>query len=214
MDEKQSLFENYEAAYVNVHSENKEKFIHIPCSSEKDEFGFNIFGIKEEKRCYHPYLSILALVYNFFIRCSSVNIDKIFNLNTLTYNNNCNVVFKYVIIFLQMFKNNYIDKDIISVNIIDYKAEAVKAVEYINEYLKIFCTLAGVSTLSVKLKLDTNGTKIKFNELSQENICVVPCKSKKDMLRRIWYGSKIKYNLTQKHKPLLLKLLKNISDFT
>ena len=65
MDEKQSLFENYEAAYVNVHSKNKEEFIHIPCSSEKDEFGFDIFGIKEEKRCYHPYLSILALVYNF-----------------------------------------------------------------------------------------------------------------------------------------------------
>lgn len=214
MDEKQSLFKNYEAAYVNVHSKNKEKFIHIPCSSEKDEFGFNIFGIKEEKRCYHPYLSILALVYNFFIRCSFVNIDKIFNLNTLAYNNNYNVVFKYIIIFLQMFKNNYVDKDIISVNIIEYKAEAIKAVEYINEYLKIFCTLAGVSTLFVKLKLDTNGTKIKFNELSQENICVVPCKSKKDMERRMWYGSKIKYNLTQKHKPLLLKLLKNTSDFT
>ena len=113
-----------------------------------------------------------------------------------------------------MLKNKYVDKDIISVNIIEYKAEAIKAVEYINEYLKIFCTLAGVSTLFVKLKLDTNGTKIKFNELNQENICVVPCKSKKDMLRRIWYGSKIKYNLTQKHKPLLLKLLKNISDFT
>lgn len=219
MNERQTLFESYDDIYVNVHSTNNGNVIHIPCSSKEDKFGFNILGIKEEKRCYHPYLSILALVYNFFIRCSSVNIDKIFNLNTLVYNHNYNIVFKYIIIFLQMFKNNYIEKDIIFVNIIDYKAEATKAVEYINEYLKIFCELAGVPTLSIKLKLDTNGTKIrftkiKFNELSQKNICVVPCKSKANMERKMWYGSKIKYNLTKKHKLLFLKLLHSISDFT
>ena len=113
-----------------------------------------------------------------------------------------------------MFKNNYIEKDIISVNIIDYKAEAIKAVEYINKYLKIFCELSSAPVLSVKLKLDTNGTKIKFNKLSQHDICVVSCKNKSNMERKMWYGSKIKYNLTKRHKPLLLKLLQSISDFT
>ena len=60
MDEKQSLFENYEAAYVNVHSKNKEEFIHIPCSSEKDEFGFEDYNfdnsIKKENPVEHAIM--------------------------------------------------------------------------------------------------------------------------------------------------------------
>jgi superfamily II DNA/RNA helicase len=200
--------------YQNPRLIKEKNVIYIPCGFGHLDYGFYIHGIEESKYCTHPEGSIYALVYNFLTRNSNISkndIPRIILNEESVFNYDYRVIYKLAILLLQLIKNNVLRNDKIYYDLEEGRNELMLAIQLVNHYAALFGTLAKVIIPTLTYTNKKEQGCFVFSSLKkvrlEENKKVV------SNARELWYGHKINYRLSSQDKPLLEKLLSEISEY-
>ena len=202
------------ANYVNVQINKERDVICVPCGVGNTDFGFKIFGISESERCNHQYANIYALVYNYFIRSTTINPKKLpryFKNQNQAFSLDFKRVYRLAIIVLQLIKNNVIVGNSFSVEYSGNAREVQSAVDLINSYAYLFSKLAKVHYVSLRLTGTMSGKRISLDEKADVYIDEL-----QEILfgRELWFGTRINYSLEHDSLDGLEFILSEISPYS
>ena len=187
--------------------------VFIPCGLGSSDNGFFIHGLKKARLCTHQYADIYALVYNYMIRESRMEPDKLpeyLRKLDLPYELDYRPVFRLSIILLQMIKNNYARAGLL-VKYIGNSDDLKYASGLINDYACRFARLLKISFTPVKITQSASG-----HQISVEHRAAVYVTNNTELhtnAREMWFGRKLRYHLNENDQEDLLYILGEISGF-
>lgn len=205
--------ENY---YVNVKMPENLDGIFVPCGIGNSDYGFVIKGLISKSNTKNSSLekNVYALVYNFFVRNSCISYEEI--QSYIKYNSPVHInyrnVFRLIIIVLQMIKRDFAFWENCVYATYVNRNELEIAIHVINYYATLFSRITKIEVHSLVLNdLSARSVKIsldgKYSEIFIENMDM-PCNA-----RDMWFGEKIKYNLSNNDRKNLEMLLLEISPY-
>lgn len=175
-------------------------------------FGFEVVRKKSEIICKHRDADIYALLFQYFSRSSKID-DNIF-ADYYNENNdpvNTENVYIMVMVILTMIRHGLIESNIAAF-LCDADSRIINcAIRIINHYKRLFCSLT--DHFFEKLTYEKRGSiTVSFTHTNSDVFVRKTAVSSKE--REIWYGSRIKYNITESHKPLLVRLLRELTPYS
>ncbi len=190
--------------------------VYIPCAISDNYSGFDVCGLHYSFTCKHYDSDIYALIFQYFSRCSTIS-DRLFydyfNCNNpiLERRQTSYVkVYELIITILLMIRFGVISDNSAYFSVDAEKIIVDEAFKIINHYKELFCRLTG-RRFHKLVYYKSNIVKVSLcNTNADIFVCPVnqPCSD-----RMIWYGERINYNLSEKQKPLLTKMLRELSHY-
>lgn len=206
--------EDEESYYNNPTLEEREDRIYVPCGMGKTDYGFFIYGIKRSPMCLNKNGDVFALVYNFLVKNSTItknNMPRYLRSIKTTYEVDYKEIFRLAIVLLQMIRHNYTKDNTLEIAYYGEKDNLKYATGLITYYSDLFSSLIHIPSVELKIKLDKKGTRINFADFS--GVYIKNNTEIASNAREIWYGRKINYQLTEKDRENLEKLLCEISPY-
>jgi superfamily II DNA or RNA helicase len=208
--------DDLDSFYINPSIEENDACIYIPCGVGNTDNGFKIYGITKKQYCTNSDASVYALIYNYLIRNSKIAdndfpryIRQIESPYALDYRS----IFRYVMVLLQMVKNNLAPKGMLELSLSEQEDcdNLTYALGLINHYAVLFCRLIKIKPVELKVKISANGIPLGLS--ASKGITVRDNTTFVSNARELWYGYKINYSLKRDDIPDLEYLLGEISIF-
>ena len=191
----------------------EESRIYIPCGLGNSDNGFFIYGLTKSRLCTHQYADIYALVYNYMIRESRMDPNKLpvyLQKLDLPYTLDYRPVFRLSIVLLQMIKNNYAGSTL-AVRYVGNGDVLKYASDLITDYACRFARLLKIRFTPVKIISSATGDQISVEH--RAGIYTANNTELHTCAREMWFGRKLRYHLTENDKEDLLYILGEISNF-
>lgn len=200
--------------FINPRIEERADRIFVPCGIGNTDYGFFIYGIKKNIDFENRTINVFSVVYNYLIRCSRItekDIPLYIQSRKTEYAVEYRSIFRIAIILLQMIKNGYARRGILTISFDGDKTNLKLAVDMINDYAARFSRLAKSSFLPLQVQTSPTGTHVSIRQESG-----IYAKDNHEFIsnaRELWYGRYINYNLTEKDCEDIEYLLHEISPF-
>ena len=213
VQDQQTIF--HEISYINPSIPDGNGGIYIPCGIGATDYGFYVHGISPAKFCTHKDADIYALVYNFLIRNTCLNIED-FPQFIQERNQNEFVdlrsVYRLSIVLLLLIRHNRITGNTVCVQVADIQI-LKDAIAVINTYATAFARL-----LKKPIRLLTPGNNSKIIPVyldgkTSSGVSVENNAGVHSPARTIWYGRKLRYHLQAEDLPNVEFFLHAISPF-
>lgn len=200
--------------YYNLDLSKGKVVYGIPCGVGKSDYGFIVKGTGfEDINNRDLFPSVQALIYNFLIRDSHISKEaypQYIKNGDFHHELDYGHVFRYMMILLDLLKPE--GETILRLNLIGDQEELFAAVDILNEYLGVFCRLTKSRMCSLRVELDGRGKSISVE--TKADYYVINHQCDKGLRRRIRYGKRINYSLSEEDRADLEFLLKEISPFS
>ena len=147
-------------------------------------------------------------------RMTEEDIPSFLNDQDALYEIDYRSTYRLCIIILQLIRHNYIKDNMVLLNYDGDTDDIGNAIEIINRYSDVFCTLAGIEPFKMRATNVEYGIKVSLEKT--EGIYIENNNSIVSNSREIWYGKKINYRLDIKNKEVvecLEYILQEISPF-
>ncbi len=199
--------------YYNLSLSDNPVVYGIPCGVGNSDYGFIVKGTgREDLNDRSLFPSVHALVYNFLIRNTHITKEcypQYIKNHSFTYEIDYGHVFRYMMILIDLLKQE--GETELHLNLLGDKDEFDAAVDILNEYLGVFSRLTKSNPSSIRVVIDDNGKSISVDQ--KADYYVENYKKDQGLRRRIRYGRRINYSLTNDDREDLEFLLREMSDF-
>ena len=188
--------------------------VYVPCVLSDECSGFEVCGLHDSLICKHIDADIYALIFQYFSRSTSVS-ESFFSeyYRSVDYQNNApdhKKVFMLVMAILLMIRYGMIENNTPSISFKADEQAINEAFNIINHYKRIFCELSG--RMFNKL-VYVKGGRLTLSFVNKKADVFISPVNHTYSNRAIWYGERIKYHLSDDHKPLLRRILREISPY-
>lgn len=200
--------------FINPTLNESNDRIYIPCGLGNSDNGFFIYGIRKTRLCTCENADIYALVYNYMVRESRMDPDKlpVYLVNqNLPFVVDYRPVYRLAIILLQLIKNNYFRNNQLAVKYMGQQSDFDLATGLIMDYAKRFARILNIPFKGITIKTSPSGLQV-----SVEGKAEIYSENNKELntnAREMWYGRKLRYHLSENNMDDLLYILHEISDF-
>lgn len=205
------LHTHTEDFYVNPKPIQDSHRVYVPCGMGNTDCGFFIHGIRKQPMCRNRHGNVYALVYNFLTRSTHVDIPCWLKARAAAAEPDYRSIYRLSIMLLQLLRHNQFSDNVLELNYLGEAEHLSAARELIDHYALLFCRLLELPGVHLALRQRKSGIRLSLSKCDG-----VWCESAPAMLtnaRELWFGSRLNYRLTTRHRQDLEYLLSEISPF-
>ena len=206
--------DDYEDYHVNTCFEEREDRVFVPCGIGNSDQGFFIYGMRKCLNFEHRDDNVYCLVYNYLVRNSQITAEDcpcLLKNRAGVVETEYRSIFRLTIILLQMIKNGYANSGMLHIAYDENPDNLQDAIALIDFYAGLFSRLMRTKYHPLNIRISLSGQVISL----RKQVGVYACDNHEIVsnAREMWYGRRVRYELTEADIPDLEYLLREISPF-